>query len=243
MKNVLRVLLCGIFIGSVAHAKPHYPTPWVKKLCERGDNRIICLPYVGSKSIGWFEFAESNELYARGLMKLNRRDTTIWKNHMVAVAWPLKQLEDELSFSPFPDKSPKWIPNKTVVVDLNNLAWGAYDEIGNLVRWSVANGGSKKCTDTGLMKCKTPVGEFTIIRKGNDKTRSNLYPLDCKNKKICGYKMPYFVQFAPDGSGLHGAKSLPGKNVSHSCVRVLKEDAYFLWKWTDKNTKIIVMDY
>lgn len=235
MRHLITIII--LFSSITAYSRgPHYPTPWVKKLCSLGDKRIICLPYIGSKSISWFEFAESNQLYARGLMKLNRRDTTIWKNHVVAVAWPLEQMNDELAFSPFPDKTPKYIPNKTVVVDLNNLAWGAYDEIGNLVRWSLISAGKGT-----IKKFETPSGIFKVLEKRGAKTRSNLYPTNCRNKSVCGFLMPYYIKIDKNGLGLHGAKILPGFHASHGCIRLLIEDAKWLnQKFLDIGTSVII---
>lgn len=238
------IAISCLLISQISYAKPRYPTPWVKKLCLSKHKGIVCLPYVGTKSITWLDFAEKDITLARGLKKINRRDTTIWKNQVVAVPWPLYQLKDELAFAPFPEKMHKYIPNKTIIVDLKNLAWGAYDEIGNLVRWSLGNGGSKRCTDTGLMTCKTPVGEFTVTRKGNYFTRSKLYPINCMNKNECGFRMYWYVGFGPLGEGLHGANSIPGRNVSHGCVRTLREDALWINMWSEVGkTKVVVLDY
>jgi len=184
----------------------------------------------------WQEYFPKQDINL--LQNINRRNTLLRHNHIVAVP---RQNFGALFFSPLsltiPDRE------KQVVVDLNVMAWGAYDN-GNLIRWGVANGGSKICVDSKKPLCKTPVGEWKVLEKRGTVSRSKLYPLDCADKKRCGFPMLWMVRFHLNGSGIHSSKWISGFNGSHSCIRILLRDARWINKeFTEIGTKIIIKDY
>jgi hypothetical protein len=128
------------------------------------------------------------------------------------------------------------------VVDLKLLAWAAYivgagSQDAVMVRLGVANGGSKICKESGRLECKTHLGTHTILRLHGPGKKSDLYPVDCANKKACGHPMPYYMPFHRDGTGLHGDKWLVGRNASHGCVRMLRVDA----KWLNRQFAFVGM--
>jgi len=217
---------------------------YVKSLCINEPENYSCVKVEqiyntrgkSVKSASWEDVFREDY---RDFQRVNRRNTIIWKGHCLVL--PNKLSVEKFNHTPFPKEDA--VLTNHILVDLNVLAWGAY-KYGTLVHWGMANGGSKRCTDSGKLTCKTHPGTWKIIRKGGYITKSQLYPLDCSNKKKCGFPMYYFQQFHADGTGLHGAKNLPGYNASHGCVRLTKEDSWYLNKvFTNQKTLIIIKDY
>jgi len=98
---------------------------------------------------------------------------------------------------------------------------------------------------TGAAKTPTPVGEYDIQLKQEVRIGG----------KAPHYVMPKFMLFRKDGYGIHAlpslsrkggdvfwteAKSHIGVPVSHGCVRVLPEDAEFVYAFADIGTKVAV---
>lgn len=157
----------------------------------------------------------------RGIvMRLNRMNTQIWKGMVIAVPDNLSE-SDIMDFSPFPRQisSPG---EKLVVVDPKEVAWGAYDKHGVLLRWGPASAGQNYCQDID-MPCQTKAGEFRIFSLGSSDCYSTKFPLPDG-----GAPMPYCMYFN-NGQALHGEPSgLPGYNASHGCVRMYVSDAEWL---------------
>jgi L,D-transpeptidase ErfK/SrfK len=152
-----------------------------------------------------------------------------------------------VAYSPFPVRK-AWTGGRHLVVDLNVLAWGAYDNAGGneavLVRWGPANGGSKICSDTHMNRCKSPVGERRILRLYGRWKKSDLYPLDCADKGKCGARMPWYMKLVHSGEGPHGYAQLPGWNASHGCLRVTVDDARWINKeFASKGMLVVLADY
>ncbi len=146
--------------------------------------------------------------------------------------------------TPFP-KSIGTPNEKIILVDLTQLAWGAYDSKGKLVRWGPASGGKNWCPDVGR-SCRTPAKEFAIKRKIGRRCKSRKFPIGKG-----GAPMPYCMFFY-GGYAIHGSNKVPGYNASHGCVRTFKEDAKWLneefVELPDKKnelpgTKIIILPY
>lgn len=156
------------------------------------------------------------------LQRLNRRNTLVWRNHCLAMPFDFNKI-----VPPFPQVDARFPHGRAVIVDLKKLAWVAYEN-GRLVRWGAANGGSKICRETGKMKCKSPVGLRQILLLGKAGKRSDLYPIDCKDKRRCGHPMPYYMKLVSSGEGLHGDRHLVGSNASHGCIRMFKADARWM---------------
>lgn len=119
--------------------------------------------------------------------------------------------------APFPSK----ISSSNIIkVDLGKLAWGAYDDEGNLVKWGRASGGKNYCADINR-GCKTITGTFTIYRKQGPECKSNRFPVGKG-----GAPMPYCMHFH-GAYAMHGGQ-VPNYNASHGCVRLLRNDAQWL---------------
>lgn len=124
-------------------------------------------------------------------------------------------------YAPFPSKISS---GNLIKVDLGKLAWGAYDDQGNLVKWGRASGGKSYCKDI-RRGCRTITGTYTIYSKKGSGCRSSRFPLPRG-----GAPMPYCMHFYK-GYAMHGSNSVPHYNASHGCVRLVPEDA----RWLNQN--------
>lgn len=206
------------------------------RLCREHPNLYKCVMFRkgGKPHLTWEELFGDGPAKAE-LQRLNRRNTLVWRNHCLAMPF------DKI-VPPFPQSDPRY-QERTVVVDLKRLAWAAYER-GSLVRWGAANGGAKICRETGKLACKTHPGTHRILRIYGHGKRSDLYPVECANKRVCGHPMPYYMPFHADGTGCHGDRHLAGGNVSHGCVRMFTQDARWLNRsFVSVGTAVVVEDY
>ncbi len=134
-------------------------------------------------------------------------------------------LDDFCAYSPFP----KWYPggvefDKLFFIDKSVQAWAAYEK-GKLVRWGIVN--------TGAKSSPTPNGRFNF----NWKTEYRISTLSPPGER---WEM-YWVFNFHEGRGIHIHQyPMPtGGPTSHGCVRVVEEDAQWIYTWADswKKTK------
>lgn len=128
---------------------------------------------------------------------------------------------------------------KVVLVDPNVHAWGAYGPDGNLIKAGLATAGSTWCSDISR-PCKTKPGTFRINYLGPPNCKSTLFPIP-----FGGAPMPYCMFFNKN-QALHGtpADHVVEGNVSHGCVRMRVEDAFWLrYYFAAVGTKVIVKSY
>ncbi len=149
------------------------------------------------------------------LEKLNRRDLVhlVRLKEMVA---PDQWYYNELIYSPMPDSYAWAVPYpKIIIVEQQNQLFGAY-ELGRLVRWGPVS--------TGRKTSPTPNGFYNLKWKARIH-----YSTD--NQEWC---MPWYFNFINfRGLGFHQYE-MPGYPASHSCVRLLEEDAEWLYDWGDQ---------
>lgn len=154
------------------------------------------------------------------MMRINRMNTQVYAGMTVAVPDNLDKL-NIMDFAPFP-RQIKPLQEKVIVVDPENIAWGAYAPDGTLVRWGPISGGSDYCRDIEE-PCRTHSGSFRIFSLGSSDCISRKFPLPKG-----GAPMPYCMYFNK-GQALHGEPNgLPGYNASHGCVRLYVSDAEWL---------------
>lgn len=110
---------------------------------------------------------------------------------------------------------------KQVVVDQDKLAWAAYNEEGQLVKWGPIASGRDKCPDSAN-SCRTLTGVYRVFSKENANCKSDIFPIGRG-----GAKMPYCMYFHK-GFALHGSDDMPGFRASHGCVRMFVRDAKWL---------------
>jgi len=129
--------------------------------------------------------------------------------------------------------------NKIFIFDPTYYAWAVYDKEGMRINTGKASGGSYFCPDIDR-SCKTIVGNYKIISKGNANCISHKFPL----KTHGGAPMPYCMYFSPKGYAIHGSTEIPDYNASHGCIRVTPIAA----KWLNENfidvgTTVIILPY
>lgn len=155
--------------------------------------------------------------------RINRMNIELRPGMIIAVPDNLENLSI-YDVSPFP----RYIEptrEKTIYVNQEELAWGAYDEQGELIWWGPLSSGSGKCRYIDG-ECKTPSGEFRIIRKQDYDCVSTAFP-QRSDGSDGGAEMPYCMHFYR-GYALHGSDTVPGYRASHGCVRLFIEDARWL---------------
>jgi hypothetical protein len=131
---------------------------------------------------------------------------------------------------------------KLIIFDPKLLAFAAYDQNGDLLRWGPAAGGKSWCPDIHE-PCFTATGEFKVRRKEGRWAVSSQFPLAHGDKPAGGAPTPYFMNFTK-GFGIHASTDVPGQNASHGCVRVFFEDAKWLnLEFADLGTRVVVEPY
>lgn len=149
----------------------------------------------------------------RAILQTNRIDI----DHITAgTELVIPKLFDLSERSPFPLKLADAADiTKLLIIDQPMQAFGVY-ESGNLVRWGPTSSGKK---DT-----KTPTGLFSTNWKGEEVHSS------FDDEWVLKYNFNIDNQ---EGIGFH-QYAMPGYPASHSCVRLLIEDAVWLYNWADQ---------
>lgn len=211
-----------------------------KKLCAQNPYQCRTI----KRTDTWSSlFPDSKE---RDLVKRVNRSNGFLKQGMI-IAIPKKlSNQSAMDFSPFPRQLPH-IKEKVVVIDQAQLAWGAYNDVGQLLQWGPISAGSRRCFESES-GCETPAGKFYVTKKGGKDCYSRSYPKRVSGEQGGGY-MPYCI-FFHKGYALHGSASLPGYHASQGCVRLFISDARWLYhNFIDapakgkKGTKIIVLPH
>lgn len=152
------------------------------------------------------------------VQKLNRSYNYLWAGKEIVVPRDLEHLTI-LDVAPFPQRIDE--RERQIIVDQEKLAWGAYDQNGQLVGWGPISSGRDKCSDSNR-SCRTMTGIFRVFSKENQNCKSDVYPIGKG-----GAKMPYCMYFHK-GFALHGSDDIPGYRASHGCVRMFIQDAKWL---------------
>lgn len=175
--------------------------------------------------------------------RINRTNGFLKLGMVIAVP---KKLDNQsfFDYSPFPTEL-KGRQEKVLIVDQAKMAWGAYNDLGQLLRWGPISAGSAKCFASPA-GCETPVGTFHVTYKRGKNCYSHSFPEKINGQRGGGY-MPYCMFFYK-GYALHGSYSLPGYNASHGCVRLFMSDAKWLYEYfvkaakkDHKGTKIVIL--
>lgn len=126
------------------------------------------------------------------------------------------RVADLLSFSPFPAELPASLPavGRLLIVSARVQAFGAYEH-GTLVRWGP--------TSTGRKETPTPAALYhtnwrSRLRRSTDNAQ---------------WLLPWLVNFEnARGISFHQF-DLPGYPASHACVRLLEDDARWIYDWAE----------
>lgn len=210
MKILIGILTIVAFLGvsQLAAAKAYSTT-----LC--GKPNYICIKV--KRGQNWDDLVSDSE--GQELLKrINRINTDLYPGMTIAIPTNLNEL-DLLKVAPFPHQREP-LGRTTIIIDLSDQAFGAYNAMGTLIHWGPVSAGKGYCPDVGR-GCHTPTGVYYIISKGGPDCISTKYPIP-----EGGAPMPYCM-FFHGGYALHGS-ILPGYNASHGCVRLFDEDAEWL---------------
>lgn len=200
-------------------------TPWVQattrfgeKFCGSAD--YFCLKIKAGDS---WESLFPNDKSRDIVRRINRMNIRLRPGMQIAVPKSLSDLSI-YDVSPFP----RYIEptgEKIIYIDQKELAWGAYNDAGELVWWGPISAGSGHCRSLDGT-CLTPTGIFRVIRKQDIDCVSTVFPVR-ESGENGGAIMPYCMHFFR-GYALHGSEVVPGFRDSHGCVRMFIEDAKWL---------------
>jgi len=160
----------------------------------------------------WGRYAALDSAERLTILKINRVDQRHAGRQPLMVP---DSIENELSYSPFPNRIEELaVVPRFILVSRRLQAFGAYER-GTLVRWGP--------TSTG--KAATP-------------TEAGLYFTNWKSRKTISTDDPtwileWYVNFISEKGVAFHQYELPGRPVSHGCVRLLAEDAEWLYRWSD----------
>lgn len=224
-----KMMVSACLVGSLLPLTTVYASSYGQRLCH-SDADVSCIRiHPGDSWYSLWPDAAQRDL----IMRLNRMNTPLYPGQVIAIP---NHTADVMSLSPMATSIDP--PGKTtIIVDPKQLAWGAYDSTGNLVRWGPVAAGKSYCPDEGR-SCRSPVGTFTVLNKQGSDCISSKFPIPNG-----GAPMPYCMYFH-GGFALHGSE-VPGYNASHGCIRMFKEDAEWLNHDFVKvgSTKVIVESY
>lgn len=204
---VLSVSLSMAFMNT-AHAKRYG-----SKLCDQ--DGYTC--YKVKKGDTWKKLFP-DEAERETAKRVNRMNVKLSTGMTIAI--PEIAESDFMQHAPFPDQVDS-TGEKHIVVSLKELAFGAYDENGDLVYWGPISGGKGYCSDV-RRGCRTPQGSYAIYSKRGKGCASGKYPIGRG-----GAPMPYCMFFR-GGYAMHGSYTVPGYHASHGCVRMFIDDAKWL---------------
>ena len=212
MKFLLTSMLCCT-VGVAAASVSEVPSYYGVGLCANPQFECIKI----DRSLRWdqlFPQAEQREI----VQKLNRTYNYLYPGKQIAVPRDLAHVT-LLDVAPFPQQIDEH--EKQIIIDQDKLAWGAYDEHGQLINWGPISSGRDKCPDANR-SCRTMPGIFRVFSKENERCKSDVYPVGKG-----GAPMPFCMYFHK-GFALHGSSDVPGYRASHGCVRMFVSDAKWL---------------
>jgi hypothetical protein len=206
------VLFALLFCSSLLDAYSLF----AEKLCQQPGYSCLSI----TRKDSWSQlFPDENK--RRILQTINR--SNLFLHPPMRIALPTKPEPWLLNdFSPLPKQLA--VPQKKVLIRLSELAWGAYNHQGALIRWGAISPGTQRCLDPN--GCETPVGSYRALRKEGADCLSKTHP-SRMNGLRGGGEMPYCIFFYK-GYALHGSSELPGYPASAGCVRLMIEDARWL---------------
>jgi hypothetical protein len=213
MKYPMVIVCSSLIFASCQWAQAEQP--YGKALCHDPDYYCITVRNGESWSSLW-----PNETEQDIVQRVNRKNTRLYPGTVLAVPINLSEA-NWIEFSPLPVSIPPG-DERTIIVDQNELAWGAYDVDGQMVRWGPISSGRDYCPDVHRA-CRTVTGTFHVYDMRGEDCISKIFPVG-----EGGAPMPYCM-FFNGGFALHGSPHVPGYRDSHGCVRLFERDAQWLY--------------
>ena len=162
--------------------------------------------------------------YRKVLRTLNRKELRFFRVGQKVII-PDTAILDMRAYAIFPDeyKASKNL-EKIVMIDIEYQCYGCY-EYGKLVRFAATNTGSKAS--------QTEPGRYAFAWKKKEH----------KSSYDSTWIMPFTMNMHEFGTAMHQFV-MPGRPVSHSCLRQFMDDAEWIFNWgqlpvIDKNRQII----
>ena len=169
----------------------------------------------GKKSLAQLR-SEIGEEKLAIVLKLNRIDARHLRGDVTLVI--PEQVTDLITYSPFPhDLETARDAPKLLIVSRRVQAFGAY-EFGRLVRWGP--------TSTGKKATPTPAGLYHTNWKSKA-TRSSVN---------AEWLLPWYFNIDNTRGISFHQYDLPGYPASHGCIRLLADDASWIYGWADQWT-------
>ncbi|MCL2039146.1 MAG: L,D-transpeptidase [Bacteroidetes bacterium] len=151
--------------------------------------------------------------YRKAIRTLNRKEIRFFRVGQ-SVIIPDSIIPDMCAYSIFPDeyKAAKDI-EKIIMIDIEYQCYGCY-EYGKLVRFAATNTGSKSS--------QTEPGKYYFTWKKKEH----------KSSYDSTWIMPFTFNMHKFGTAMHQFV-MPGRPVSHSCLRQFIDDAEWIYHWGD----------
>ena len=207
----LLALLLGVPLLGYAKAKTYG-----SQLCQEAGYEC----YKVMKGDTWAKLYPDQDV-REVVKRINRKNIALRPGMIIAI--PTGEIGNHMEHSPFPAEMDLYVGQRVILIDLSDLAFGAYNESGTLEHWGPISPGKQYCPDT-RRGCSTPTGVYSIYSKRGSECKSTKYPIGKG-----GAPMPYCM-FFKGGYALHGSPTVPGHSDSHWCVRLFTEDAGWLNK-------------
>src|SRR5579871_2066487 len=168
MKKLLLATLVLIILTILQ--TPSIAATYSQRLCK-SDAKLHCITI--KKNDSWASLWP-DPIERDLIQRFNRTNTSLYSGMRIAVPNNLKSMT-LLDLAPF-ESNIGHQDRKTIIVDINDLAWGAYDVDGQLINWGPVSAGKPYCKDVGR-DCTTPSGTYFIYRKGGQKCISKKFPV------------------------------------------------------------------
>lgn len=221
--NKILLIVIVLFSACSNPAPPVPETPYPAKLHPPTANQQLMIDSIKQTipetvinySLVAFDSLDfSDTLKAAIYAALNRLDAVHFRPSKEYIV-PDVYHADLLKYSPFPIQvNSLHNIDKCIFISYALQAFAAY-EYGQLIRWGPASLGKKSTpTPTGLFHC-------------NWKSKKTISTIDPE------WIMEWYINLENKlGVSMH-QYDLPGYPASHACVRLLKQDAVFLYRWTN----------
>ncbi len=177
--------------------------------------RFLRVPIPGSKRLRALRDSLGPAAF-REVLKINRVDLAHVRAGDSLVIPAPDAAFDSLRYAPFPRKLARVDSlEKFLLVSLRMQAFGAYER-GRLIRWGPTSSGKKQTP--------TPARLYHV----NWKDRERVSTIDEE------WLLTWYINLDNlDGISLH-QYGMPGYAASHSCLRLLEEDARWLYAWVEQ---------